>query len=95
MPKFPSSQTKVAPLSQANLRATIQAAIARAPKRNLSLHGKVLKLRQTKSNDPVQQLQSDIISDLYDAVRELQVMLNPLLLQLPDVQDIRDGFGNP
>jgi hypothetical protein len=95
MPKFPSSQTKAAPLSPAKLQATLQAAIARAPKRNPSLQSKVLKLRQRQSKDPIQQLQSDIISDLYDAVRELQVMMDPLLLQLPDVQDVRDSFGNP
>ena len=39
---------------------------------------KVEKLRLTKSDDPIQQLQSDIISDLYDAVRDLQVMVERL-----------------
>jgi hypothetical protein len=46
---------------------------------------KVEKLRLTKSNDPILQLQSDFISDLYDAVRDLQVMVDPLILFLPDV----------
>ena len=46
---------------------------------------KVEKLRLTKSDDPIQQLQSDIISDFYDAIRDLQVMVDPLILLLPDV----------
>jgi hypothetical protein len=85
MPKFPSSQTKVAPISQANLPSAIKAAMARVPTRHLSMKMKVEKLRLTKSDDPIQQLQSDIISDLYDAVRDLQVMVDPLILFLPDV----------
>jgi hypothetical protein len=85
MPKFPSSQTKVAPTSQANLQSAIKAAMARVPARHLSMKMKVEKLRLTKSDDPIQQLQSDIISDFYDAIRDLQVMVDPLILLLPDV----------
>ena len=85
MPRFPSSENKVAPISQANLQAAIKAAMARVPTRRLSMKMKVEKLRLTKSDNPIQQLQSDIISDLYDAVRDLQVMVDPLILLLPDV----------
>ena len=46
---------------------------------------KVEKLRLAKSGNPIQQLQRDIISDLYDVVRDLQVMVDPLILLLPDV----------
>ena len=59
--------------------------MARVPTRHLSMKMKVEKLRLTKSDDPIQQLQSGIISDLYDAVRDLQVMVDPLILLLPDV----------
>jgi hypothetical protein len=85
MPRFPSSQTKVAPISQANPQAAIKAAMARAPTRHLSMKMKVEKRRLTKSDNPIQQLQRDIISDLYDAVRNLQVMVDPLILLLPAV----------
>jgi hypothetical protein len=85
MPRLPSSQNKVAPISQANLQSAIKAAIARVPTRRLSMKMEVEKLRLTKSDDPIQQLQSDIISDFYDAVRVLQVMVDPLILLLPDV----------
>jgi hypothetical protein len=85
MPRFPSSENKVAPISQANPRAAIKAAMARVPTRRLSMKMKVKKLRLTKSDSPIQQLQSDIISNLYDAVRDLQVMVDPLILLLLDV----------
>ena len=57
--------------------------MARVPTRHLSMKMKVEKLRLTKSDDPIQQLQSDIISDFYDAIRDLQVMVDPLILPLP------------
>ena len=83
MPRFPSSQNKVAPISQANLQSAIKAEMARVPTRRLSMKMKVEKLRLTKSDDPIQQLQMDIISDLYYAVRDLQVRVDPLILLLP------------
>jgi hypothetical protein len=85
MPNFPSSQTKVAPISKANLQAAIQAARARVPTRPLTLHMKVDKLRQMRVCRSNSATSSDIISDLYDAVRELQIWVDPLILLLPDV----------
>ena len=82
MPDLASPKTKAknVPLQQA-----IASAQSRLPRMHLSLYGKVSKLRMTKSDDPIQQLQSDILSDMYDVVREMQVMLNPLLLTLPNL----------
>jgi hypothetical protein len=85
MPNFPSSRTKVAPISKANLQAALQAVRACVPTRPLILHMKVDKLRQMRSDDPIQQLQSDIISDLYDMVRELQIWVDPLILLSTDI----------
>ena len=59
--------------------------MARVPTRRLSIKMKVEKLRLTRSDDPIQQLQSDIIGDFYDAIRDLQAMVDPLILLLPDV----------
>ena len=80
MPNFPSSQTKAPSIA---IQQAIKAAQARLPHLHLTLYGKVLQLRTMKSSDPVQQMQSDILSEMYDVVRELQVMLNPILLTLP------------
>jgi hypothetical protein len=71
----------VAPISKANL----QAARACVPRRPLTLRMKVDKLRQMRFGDPIQQLQSDIISDLYDKVRELQIWVDPLVLLYSDI----------
>ena len=46
---------------------------------------KVENQRLTRSDDPVQQLHSDIIDDFYDAIRDLQVKVDPLILLFPDV----------
>ena len=80
MPGFPTSQSKA---QRIDLQQAIAAAQARLPHMHLTLYGKVLKLRTMKSDDPLQQLQSDILSEMYDVVRETQVLLNPILLILP------------
>jgi hypothetical protein len=54
------AKVKAAPISQANLQSAIKAALARVPTRHLSMKMKVEKLRLTKSDDPIQQLQSGI-----------------------------------
>jgi hypothetical protein len=50
--------------------------MARVPAWHLTLKMKVEKLRLTNSDDAIQQLQSDIISDMYDVCRELQIMVD-------------------
>lgn len=56
-----------------------------------SLSTKIAQLRQSKSNDPLQQLQSQAIVDLYDAVRQIQEVIWPILLIIPDVSGARDA----
>jgi hypothetical protein len=59
--------------------------MARGPARRLSMKMKVENQRLTRSDDPIQQLHSDIIDDFYDAIRDLQVKVDPLILLFPDV----------
>lgn len=56
-----------------------------------SLASKVTQLRQTRSTDAVQELQSQIIVGLYDAVRQLQEAIWPMLTTIPDVSAVRDA----
>jgi hypothetical protein len=92
MPGFPSSQTK---LNQTDsLQQRLKTIQGRLQTTHVTLSTKVKRLRATKSDDPIQQLQSDIISDLYDLVRELQLDLFPSLLGLPDVGSVRDGLNS-
>jgi hypothetical protein len=56
-----------------------------------SLATKVAQLRQTRSPDPVQELQSQVIVGLYDAVRQIQEAIWPILATIPDVSAVRDA----
>jgi len=56
-----------------------------------SLASKVSQLRQTRSADPVQELQSQVIVGLYDAVRQIQEAIWPILSTIPDVSAVRDA----
>jgi hypothetical protein len=56
-----------------------------------SLATKVAQLRQTRSTDPVQELQSQVIVGLYDAVRQIQEAVWPILATIPDVSAVRDA----
>jgi len=56
-----------------------------------SLANKVTQLRHTRSTDSVQELQSQVIVALYDAVREIQEAIWPILATIPDVSAIRDA----
>lgn len=56
-----------------------------------SLSAKVRQLRSGRSADPVQQLQTDVIVELFDAVRELQLAVWPMLALIPDTGAVRDA----
>lgn len=56
-----------------------------------SLTTKIAQLRQSRSNDALQQLQSQTIVDLYDAVRQIQDAIWPLLATIPDISGARDA----
>ena len=59
----------------------------------MSLSGKIAELRRGRSTDPVQQLQTDAIVELYDAVRQIQEAIWPMLAVIPDVSAVRDASG--
>ena len=57
----------------------------------LSLSGKIAELRRSRSDDRIQQLQSEAIVELYDAVRQIQLAIWPMLAVIPDVSAVRDA----
>ena len=87
MGTFPSSQQKKSSgYSQAELPGVIhrmQLSLQILKQKQLSLNGKINHLKSSSSNDPVQQLQTDTIIDMYQIVREMQVFLDPLLSLYP------------
>ncbi len=56
-----------------------------------SLQIKANWLRQHRSNDPIQQMQTDAIIDLCEAVRQLQQAVSTLPLVIPDVEAVRNA----
>src|SRR5436189_3485 len=50
----------------------------------LTLPGKIQELKRSRSSDPVQQLQTEAIIELYDAVKQIQEAIWPILLVIPD-----------
>ena len=52
---------------------------------------KIQQLRQSRSTDPLQQLQSQAIVELYDAVKQIQEAIWPMLLVIPDTSGARDA----
>lgn len=65
----------------------------------MSLRHKIEWLRQHRSADQLQQMQSDAIVELYEAVRQIQEAIWPMLALIPDVGAVRDaaakGAGAP
>ena len=79
-------------ISEVSTQATVRALSIAAEKLNsLSLKGKVNWLRQHRSDDPLQQMQSDAIAELYDAVRQIQEAIWPMLLVIPDTSGAREA----
>jgi hypothetical protein len=75
-------------LSAAEVRNSLARVEARL---TTSLSGKIQQLRQNRSTDKVQQLQTEAIIDLYEAVKQLQEAVWPLSLLIPDVGSVRDA----
>lgn len=62
---------------------------------NPSLSSKIRWLESHKSNDPIQQMQTDAIVDLYAAVKQIQEQIWPMLALVPDVSAVKDAAGRP
>jgi hypothetical protein len=88
MPTFPTSQQKKptgysSPAELQNAIQRMKISLQIVQQKSLSLNGKINHLKRSSSNDPVQQLQTDTIIDMYQIVREMQVFLDPLLNLYP------------
>ena len=67
--------------------------LARAAEKlnNPTLSSKIRWLQGHKSTDPLQQMQTDAIVDLYEAVKQIQEAIWPMLATIPDVGAVRDA----
>jgi hypothetical protein len=72
--------------NQKNMQTLTQAA---QKLNSAQLSFKIGWLRSHRSNDPLQQMQTDAIVELYDAVKQIQEHLWPMLIDIPDVSAVR------
>jgi predicted metal-dependent peptidase len=68
--------------------------VASAKLNGLTLSGKIAELKRSRSSDPVQQLQTEAIVELYDAVKQIQEAIWPMLAIIPDVSGVRDAASS-
>jgi len=78
-----------ASVAKVNLATSVQA-LERA---STTLQTKANWLRQHRSPDAVQQMQTEAILDLCEAVRQIQQAMSGLPILIPDVSAVRDAAG--
>jgi hypothetical protein len=92
----PAPPTEKAPAMPISINEMVtKLDIASTQLNGLSLSGKIAELRQSRSTDRIQQLQSEAIVELYDAVRQIQLAIWPMLAVIPDVSGARDAASSP
>ncbi len=82
------------PVTTQAAREALAASIKNLDRATTSLRYKTNFLKQHRSSDPLQQMQTDAILDLYDAVREIQQALWPLSIIIPDTEGAREAAGH-
>ena len=70
------------PIGTSNVQAKMTQLSERLNSMPLSL--KIAELKRSRSQDRIQQIQSEAIVDLYDAVKQLQEAVWPMLHLIPD-----------
>ena len=70
--------------------------LARAAEKlnNPTLSSKIRWLQGHRSNDPLQQMQTDAIVDLFEAVKQIQEAIWPMLATIPDVSAVKDAAAH-
>ena len=88
------SDMKAPPMPISISEMVVKLDVASNQLNSLSLSGKVAELRRSRSDDRIQQLQSEAIVELYDAVRQIQLAIWPMLAVIPDVSGARDAASS-
>lgn len=68
---------------------SLVASVKTLEKANTTIQFKTRWLKQHRSSDAIQQMQTDAIIDLADAVQQIQLAMSALPLMLPDVSGAR------
>lgn len=83
----------MAPLTATTAKASLTTSVQSLERAAQTLQMKAGWLRQHRSADSLQQMQTDAILDLCDAVRQIQQAMSGLPLLLPDVSAVREAAG--
>jgi hypothetical protein len=81
-------------LSAQNAVRTLSRAAEKLNADALSLRQKVGRLGQHSAAEPLERVQSDPIAELYDAVRQIQEAIVPILRVIPDVRGERNAAAD-
>jgi hypothetical protein len=82
------------PVNVLTARQSMALSVQTLERSSTSLQYKANWLRQHRSTDPIQQMQTDAIVDLCDAVRQIQQALSALPIIIPDVGAVREAASN-
>jgi len=77
------------PISARVAQDKLVASVKTLEQANTSIQFKANWLKQRRSSDAIQQMQTDAIIDLAEAVRQIQLAMSALPLMLPDVSGAR------
>lgn len=82
------------PITTRAAQDTLTAAVQARTQSNTSMQFKTRWLKQHRSSGAIQQMQTDAIIDLADAVQQIQLAMSNLPLMLPPVSAARDAAAN-
>jgi hypothetical protein len=78
-----------APFNALTAQNTLAASVQSLERVSTTIQFKANWLKQHRSNDAIQQMQTDAIIDLADAVRQIQQAMSALPIVIPDVSAVR------
>jgi hypothetical protein len=79
------------PIGPTAAKANMTIAFQALERSTTGLQFKARWLKAHRSNDPIQQMQTDAIIDLAEAVKQIQEALWPMSLLIPDVDAVREA----
>ena len=82
------------PITAANAKNNLTVLTKSLERGASSLQTKSKWLQQHRSNDPIQQMQTDAIVELCEAVRQIQQAMSTLPIIIPDVEAVRNAAAN-
>src|SRR6185436_4526428 len=81
------------PIAATKAKLSLAQAMQELERTSTTLQHKMNWLKTHRSTDPIQQMQTDAILDLCDAVKKIQQAIWPMSLLIPDVESVKNAAG--